>query len=115
MPTIKDILQEERNRENGWVVLFLEGKFWKAYERSAYALVRMYNFKPTKRYVKLVDEEVVSVGFPIEQLSKYSKQLSLKKYALLCEQMVSVEKNLNDWKQYYQNTITNSTNKNQTT
>lgn len=49
MPTIKDILQEERNRENGWVVLFLEGKFWRAYERSAYALVRMYNFKLTKK------------------------------------------------------------------
>lgn len=33
MPAIKDILQEERNCENGMLVLFLEGKFWKAYER----------------------------------------------------------------------------------
>ena len=31
------------------------------------------------------------------------KQLSLKKYALLCEQMVGVEKNLINWKNYYKN------------
>lgn len=30
-----------------------------------------------------------------------SKQFSLKKYALLCEQMVEIEKNLKNWKQYY--------------
>ena len=30
-----------------------------------------------------------------------SKQLSLKKYALLCKQMVEIEKNLKNWKQYY--------------
>lgn len=41
MPTIKEILQEERTRENTCLVLFLEGKFWKAYERSAYALTHI--------------------------------------------------------------------------
>lgn len=56
MPTIKEILQEERTRENTCLVLFLEGKFWKAYERSAYALTRLYNFKPSKRFIKLVGE-----------------------------------------------------------
>ena len=71
MPTIKEILQEERNRESSKLVLFLDGKFWKAYERSANALVQMYNFKPTKRFIKLVGEEVISVGFPQEQLKKY--------------------------------------------
>lgn len=71
MPTIKEILQEERNREDSRLVLFLEGKFWKAYERSAYVLTSLYNFKPSKRFVKLVDEEIISVGFPQEQLSKY--------------------------------------------
>lgn len=71
MPTIKEILHEENTRETGWIVLFLEGKFWKAYELSAYSLVQHYNFKPTKRFVKLVSEDVISVGFPEEQLSKY--------------------------------------------
>ena len=71
MPTISEILHEERGCTAGQVVLFLEGKFWKAYERSAWALARLYNFKPSKRFVKLVGEEVISVGFPLEQLSKY--------------------------------------------
>lgn len=71
MPTIKEILQEERGREAGWLVLFLEGKFWKAYEQSAYVLTKLYNFKPSKRFVKLAGEEVISVGFPHEQLLKY--------------------------------------------
>lgn len=71
MPTIKEILKEERGCESGSLVLFLEGKFWKAYEKSAYALTRLYNFKPSKRFIKLVGEEVISVGFPQEQLSKY--------------------------------------------
>jgi hypothetical protein len=30
-----------------------------------------------------------------------SEQLSLKKYALFCEQMVEVENQLIDWKRYY--------------
>lgn len=71
MPTIKEILHKENTREVGWIVMFLEGKFWKAYEQSAYALAQHYNFKPTKRFVKLVGEEVISVGFPEEQLAKY--------------------------------------------
>lgn len=71
MPTIKEILQEERNREDNRIVLFLEGKFWKAYEKSAYVLTLLYNFKPSKRFVKIVGEDVISVGFPEEQLTKY--------------------------------------------
>ncbi|MBR1516702.1 MAG: hypothetical protein IJ620_00960 [Bacteroidales bacterium] len=49
MATIKDILQEERERELDHIVLYLEGKFWKAYERSAYVLTKFYNIMPTKR------------------------------------------------------------------
>jgi hypothetical protein len=71
MPSIKEILHDERNREGGVLVLFLEGKFWKAYEQSAYTLTKLYNFKPSKRFIKLVGEDVISVGFPQEQLQKY--------------------------------------------
>lgn len=71
MATIKDILYEERNRNPKQLVLFLEGKFWKAYEHSAYELVKRYNFKPSKRHIKSIDEEVVSVGFPEDACQKY--------------------------------------------
>ena len=71
MPKIEEILQQERERNINDLVLFLEGKFWKAYEQSAYVLTRLYGFKPTKRYIKLIQEEVISVGFPEESLQKY--------------------------------------------
>ncbi len=84
MPTIKDILQEERSRGGSELVLFLEGKFWKAYEKSAYALTQMYNFKPTKRFIKLVGEEVISVGFPQEQMKKYLSNVVIDASGKMC-------------------------------
>ena len=71
MPKIEEILHCEQTKHGDEVVLFLEGKFWKAYEQSAYKLTRLYGFKPTKRYIKLVKQEVISVGFPEETLNKY--------------------------------------------
>lgn len=55
----------------GKVILFEEGMFWKAYEMSAYLLAKRYGLKPTKRYVKAVGQEVISVGFPKESLRRY--------------------------------------------
>lgn len=101
MPTIKDILQEERNRENTELVLFLEGKFWKAYERSAYALMQMYNFKPTKRFIKLLGEEVISVGFPQEQLAKYLAGAVVDASGKMCRALVQTtqdEQAFAEWK-----------------
>ena len=71
MPKIEEILHYEADKQSNEVVLFLEGKFWKAYEKSAYVLTMMYGFKPTIRYVKLVSQEIISVGFPQESLQKY--------------------------------------------
>ena len=84
MPTIKDILQIERNRDRNRLVLFLEGKFWKAYEYSAYVLTQYYNFKPTKKYVKSIDDEVISVGFPKEQLFKYLNDTDFENDGKMC-------------------------------
>lgn len=101
MPTIKEILQEEGNRESGWIVLFLEGKFWKAYERSAYVLTMLYNFKPSKRFIKLVGEEVISVGFPNEQLQKYLAGAVLEDGGKRCRSIVSLpfdEMAFREWK-----------------
>ena len=101
MPTIKDILQEERNRKSTELVLFLEGKFWKAYEKSAFALAQMYNFKPTKRFIKLVGEEVISVGFPQEQLMKYLGNAVIDASGKTCHALVQTaqdEQAFAEWK-----------------
>lgn len=84
MPTIKEILQAERNRDTVRIVLFLEGKFWRAYERSAFALTQRFGFKPSKRYIKLVEEEIISVGFPKEQLFKYLRNAMVESAGKMC-------------------------------
>ena len=101
MPTIREILQEERNCDSGHLVLFLEGKFWKAYEHSAYTLTQLYNFKPSKRFVKLVGEEVISVGFPQEQLQKYLGNATIDADGKKCRASIKYEHNdfaFREWK-----------------
>lgn len=62
--TLQEILAAE-NRNTDKIYLHLEGIFWKAYERSAFAFThRISRYKASKRFVKYLDAEVVSVGFP---------------------------------------------------
>lgn len=101
MPTIKEILQEERTQESTCLVLFLEGKFWKAYEHSAYVLTKLYNFKPTKRFIKLVGEEIISVGFPKEQLPKYLDNAVIEEDGKICRAILQCphdEQAFDEWK-----------------
>lgn len=65
------LIREKEVGTKQQVVLFHEGKFWKAYEMSAFQLVKRYNFKPVKRFVKAVGQEIISVGFPDTHLAKY--------------------------------------------
>ncbi len=101
MPKIEEILHHERERNINDLVLFLEGKFWKAYEQSAYVLTRLYGFKPTKRYIKLINEEVISVGFPEEALSKYLSNARVdreKKMLHAWVQCPQSEQSFEEWK-----------------
>ncbi len=101
MPKIEEILHHERERKVEDLVLFLEGKFWKAYEHSAFVLTRLYGFKPTKRYIKLIGEEVISVGFPEEALSKYLSNARVdreKKILRAWVQCPQSEQSFQEWK-----------------
>lgn len=74
--TSKEILEQEK--ENiGTIVLYSEGLFWKAYERSAYALVSQVKpFKPTRKVLKnLGGGDIVSVGFLQKDEQKYMGSL----------------------------------------
>jgi len=60
----------------GRIILYREGLFRKAYERSAYALcTQVHPLKATKRYLKVVGGEMVSVGFPLSGDSKFIGEL----------------------------------------
>lgn len=55
----------------GVVHLWLEGMFWKAYERSAYIFCQRVNdYKPYKKWIKAVGGEVVAIGFPTKAFDR---------------------------------------------
>lgn len=68
-----DILNKLRyeSENTNEVHLWLEGMFWKAYERSAYLFVRRISgYKPYKKFVRSVGGEVVAIGFPSKSIEK---------------------------------------------
>lgn len=62
--SISEILKKEA-ANNGDIILFKEGIFWRAYERSAFLFtLHVKPYQVTKRYFKNVGCEVVFCGFP---------------------------------------------------
>ncbi len=63
--TSRELIAAEANNVDR-IALYREGLFWKAYERSAYALcTQVRPFKPTRKVLKaLAGGDIVSVGFP---------------------------------------------------
>ena len=58
----------------GSVYLYPEGMFYKAYEKSAFILCRyVHPFKVSVRPLKALAAPLVSVGFPISSLPKFSE------------------------------------------
>lgn len=62
--TSKDFIRAEAENTDR-IILYREGLFWKAYERSAFAVcTQIRPFKPTKRSLKtLGGGELISIGF----------------------------------------------------
>lgn len=69
--TYKEILsREDQNQDSIW--LYREGMFMKAYERSAFfAHTLIHGFKLSKRYIKIVNMDVISLGFPEQTIPKW--------------------------------------------
>ena len=69
--TFKEILlREDQNEDSIW--LYREGIFMKAYERSAYfAHTLIHEFKLSRRYIKTVNMDVISLGFPEQTVPKW--------------------------------------------
>lgn len=78
MNTISQILALESTNTH-YIRLYREGIFLKAYERSAYAFViGIQKFMVKKRFIKCVNQEVVSIGFPSEGLYKHFAKEKVK-------------------------------------
>lgn len=62
--TFHEIISNESQNEDS-IYLYSEGMFMKAYERSAFfAHTLIHEFKLSKRYIKTVNMDVISLGFP---------------------------------------------------
>lgn len=63
------IAREELNRDSIW--LYLEGSFFKAYERSAFAFcTRVKDYKVLRKESKTLGRDILYVGFPMSVLEK---------------------------------------------
>jgi hypothetical protein len=72
-------IQEKIAKESGHCVfLYKEGVFWIAYEQSACLVSQVKSFKATKKYIKSVSREVVSVGFPDSTFQRLQSVFILK-------------------------------------
>lgn len=69
--TFREIIdREEQNTDSIW--LYREGMFMKAYERSAFfAHSLIHEFKLSKRYIKTVNMDVISLGFLEQTVPKW--------------------------------------------
>ena len=77
MAQISEILSIEQNRDSSdlqrSIHLFLDGKFYRAYEWSAWLCCSYINkFQVTHRQVKSVDTDILFIGFPITSLQKFT-------------------------------------------
>jgi hypothetical protein len=63
---------------DGAVHLFKEGVFWVGYEQSAYILNHIRALRTTKRFVKKIEKEVVTVGFPAPALDAFLERLTVR-------------------------------------
>lgn len=62
----------------GQVNLYPEGSFYKAYQQSAWLLcTRVHPFKVSARPLKGLDGPLLSVGFPMSSLDKFSAGLTV--------------------------------------
>lgn len=71
--TKREIFNLEQDNP-GNVYLFPEGMFYKAYEQSAYLLCKhVQAFKISSRIIKDIPEPIISIGFPMTSLEKFSQ------------------------------------------
>jgi len=69
--TFAEILSLEETNWNT-VYLYREGIFLKAYQHSACLMhLHIHEFKLSKRYIKSVNENVYSLGFPQSSVPKW--------------------------------------------
>lgn len=79
MASVKELVEMDARRADmvscRVVRLFQDNTFWRAYDWSAWLLVKFFpSLKITKRQYKNIDDTTVFVGFPITSLQKFTPE-----------------------------------------
>lgn len=100
--TVKEIIQMENGNQNT-IILLREGIFWKAYERSAYAFfMQIHPYKPTRKWVISVKQDIVSLGFPMssaDTILKDAKILLKQADSIVLSALPVIAEDVEGWKQ----------------
>ncbi len=100
--TVKEIIQMENGNQNT-IILLREGIFWKAYERSAYAFfMQIHPYKPTRKWVISVKQDIVSLGFPMssaDTILKDAKILLKQADSIVLSALPVIAEEVEGWKQ----------------
>jgi hypothetical protein len=88
--SIKEIMGiEADNRDT--IYLHKEGLFWRAYEVSAYLFVsHIKEYRPIKKYYRVVEDEVIYIGFPHTSLESISTILATHNILVKDEKLTKV-------------------------
>ena len=88
------------------IFLFKEGVFYKAYNEGAF-LLQDRNYKVAVKKIKSVENEVLSIGFPISVLEKLKENRQPEEYDNYCSLQSNIVFSLLLYEEWYQNQITN--------
>ena len=88
------------------IFLFKEGLFYKAYNEGAF-LLKDKNYKITVKQIKSIENEVLSIGFPISVLEKLKENRQSEEYDNYCSLQSNIVFSLLLYEEWYQNQITN--------
>ena len=75
--TLLEVFNLEKENFNA-IILYKEGMFWKAYEKSAYAFIQQVkSYQPTKKFVKTIGDDIVSIGFPNSMIAFIEEKMKV--------------------------------------
>lgn len=96
-----EIFNTEKNNYNR-IILYREGLFWKAYEKSAYAFVKQINpYSASKKFIRVVGDNITSIGFPASVIDKYGDRLDIvssDENQLVITSKLILEEDFIEWK-----------------
>ena len=88
------------------IFLFKEGVFYKAYNEGAF-LLKDRDYKVVVKHIKSIENEVLSIGFPISVLEKLKENRQSEEYDNYCSLQSNIVFSLILYEEWYQNQITN--------